>query len=39
MQIVSTIAETRVLPESLDVTWQRMRTAFAESSMVITSLA
>jgi ATP adenylyltransferase len=27
---MTTIAETRVLPESLDVTWQRMRTAFAE---------
>ncbi len=27
---MTTIAETRVLPEELDITWQRMRTAFAE---------
>jgi ATP adenylyltransferase len=27
---MTTIAETRVLPEGLDVTWQRMRTAFGK---------
>jgi ATP adenylyltransferase len=27
---MTTIAETRVLPEELDLTWQRMRKAFAE---------
>jgi ATP adenylyltransferase len=30
---MTTIAETRVLPEDLDTTWQRMRTAFAELSL------
>jgi ATP adenylyltransferase len=27
---MTTIAETRVMPEDLDITWKRMRTAFAE---------
>ena len=27
---MTTIAETRVMPEDLDVTWKRMRTAFEE---------
>jgi ATP adenylyltransferase len=26
---LSTVGETRVLPETLDITWQRLRTAFA----------
>jgi ATP adenylyltransferase len=29
---MTTVAETRVMPEDLDITWQRMRTAFAELS-------
>lgn len=28
---MTTIAETRVLPEDLDITWRRMRTAFEEA--------
>jgi ATP adenylyltransferase len=27
---MTTIAETRVMPEDLDITWKRMRTAFSE---------
>jgi ATP adenylyltransferase len=27
---MTTISETRVLPEDLDITWKRMRAAFAE---------
>jgi ATP adenylyltransferase len=27
---MTTVAETRVMPEDLDITWKRMRTAFAE---------
>jgi hypothetical protein len=27
---MTTIGETRVLPEALEVTWKRMRDAFAE---------
>jgi ATP adenylyltransferase len=27
---MTTVAETRVMPEDLDITWERMRTAFAD---------
>ena len=27
---MTTVAETRVMPEDLDITWERMRKAFAE---------
>jgi len=27
---MTTVAESRVLPEQLDITWKRMREAFAE---------
>jgi ATP adenylyltransferase len=27
---MTTVSETRVLPEELDITWKRMREAFAE---------
>jgi ATP adenylyltransferase len=27
---MTTVAETRILPEALEITWQRMRTAFSE---------
>jgi ATP adenylyltransferase len=29
---MTTIAETRVMPEDLDITWKRLRTAFAEQA-------
>jgi ATP adenylyltransferase len=29
---MTTVAETRVMPEDLDITWKRMRTAFRESA-------
>jgi ATP adenylyltransferase len=31
---MTTVAETRVLPESLDVTWSRLRTAFREATRI-----